>query len=87
MLSGFISNAIKSPAAGAAAPEVALAAAEEDADDAAEVAADELADDDDDDDDESSLPQPTSANPTTTPLTARHTAVCLCRTVMRTPQC
>jgi hypothetical protein len=59
---------------------VLLAAVEEGADDDAEVAADELADEDFDD--ESSLPQPTRANPTTTPPTARRTAVCLCRTAM-----
>jgi hypothetical protein len=84
MPSGFISSTDKSPAAGAAAPDVVLAAAEEVADDAAEVAADELAEEDFDDE-SSSLPQPASANPTTTPATVKRRAVCLCRAVMRSP--
>ena len=73
MLSGFISNAIKSPGAGAAAPEVALAAAEEEAEDTAEVAADELADDFDEE--ASSLPQPATTSPSAIPTTASRRAV------------
>jgi hypothetical protein len=74
MLSGFISNAIKSPGAGAAAPEVALAAAEEEADDTAEVAADELAVEDFDEE-ASSLPQPATTSPSAIPTTASRRAV------------
>ncbi len=73
MLSGFITSAVKSPAAGAAAPEVLVAAADEVADDAAEVAADE-----DFDEEASSLPQPATTSASAIPVNASRMAVRLC---------